>query len=194
MIAASVHQTAPGSLFIISAPSGAGKTTLCEEIRKHYPDLVYSISYTTRPPRPAEQEGRDYFFITQPAFEKGIAEGRWAEWANVHGYYYGTSARLVQNALDAGRSILMDIDVQGARQMLTRFPGAVTIFIMPPSLDELKRRLLARGTDDDATIAVRMQNAQVEISQSGFYRHIIVNDDLEQARRAILAVFAQHLN
>ncbi len=190
---ASTQNVGPGHLFIISAPSGAGKTTLCGEIRNRYPELVYSISYTTRSPRPGERDGRDYFFISKPAFEQGIAEGRWAEWARVHGHYYGTSAHLIQEALSAGRSILMDIDVQGARQMLSHFPAAETIFIMPPSLGELKRRLLARGTDDEATIDLRLKNAQSEIDQCGFYRHVIVNDDLEQARRDILAVFRRHL-
>jgi guanylate kinase len=183
-----------GKLFIISAPSGAGKTTLCADIRRHFPALLYSISYTTRPPRHGEEEGRDYFFISRSEFEKGITEGRWAEWAKVHGHYYGTSARLIQEALELGKAILMDIDVQGTRQILDRFPEAVTIFIMPPSLAELDRRLRLRGTDDDATIAVRLNNARMEIAQGRDYRHIIVNDELDQARKQILSVFEKYLH
>jgi guanylate kinase len=183
-----------GKLFIISAPSGAGKTTLCGDIRRHRPDLVYSISYTTRPPRQGEAEGRDYFFISRAEFEQGIAEGRWAEWASVHGHYYGTSARLIQESLDRGQAILMDIDVQGTRQMLDHFPDAITIFIMPPSLTELERRLRTRGTDDDTTIAVRLKNARAEIAQQTLYRHVIVNDQLSQARQQILDLFHHYLH
>ncbi len=179
-----------GRLFVVSAPSGAGKTTLCSAARRHLPDLVYSISSTTRAPRPGEQDGRDYFFVTEAQFRDGIEEGKWAEWAKVHGNYYGTSADFIQRHLDAGRDLLMDIDVQGARQILQRYPMACTIFIMAPSLAELRRRLVARGQDDAATIDKRMKNAEAEIAQRGMYRHVVVNDDLTAATDRFLAILS----
>jgi guanylate kinase len=177
-----------GRLFILSAPSGAGKTTLCAALRQHYPDLAYSVSYTTRQPRQGEMEGTDYFFITTEEFEQGISEGRWAEWARVHGNYYGTSARWIDRTLRSGGHILMDIDLQGARQMVRRFPRAITLFIMPPSMEELERRLRLRGTDNAETIALRLENARKEISQKDFCRHILVNDDLETATHRLVAL------
>ena len=123
----------PGHLFIISAPSGAGKSTLCRAMRDHFPDLLYSISYTTRSPRKGERNGVDYHFILPDDFEKGISRHRWAEWAEVHGNYYGTSAEFLDNELSAGRDILLEIDVQGTRQILQRYPDGITIFILPPS-------------------------------------------------------------
>ncbi|MBR9981464.1 MAG: guanylate kinase [Desulfatitalea sp.] len=175
-----------GRLFIVSAPSGAGKSTLCAAVRRQFPHLAYSISYTTRAPRRGEQDGRDYFFVSTEAFEAGIAEGRWAEWARVHGNLYGTAAQWIADTLAAGRDILMDIDVQGTRQILERFPEAVTIFIQPPSLAVLEQRLRQRGTDDEATIATRLANACQEMASAPLYRHIVVNDDLAQAQRELM--------
>jgi len=169
-----------GLLFIISAPSGAGKSTLCRAVRERFADLVYSISYTTRPPRGGEQNGVDYHFIAKDEFEKGIASGRWAEWAEVHDHYYGTSAEFLDGELSVGRDILLDIDIQGTRQILQRYPDGVTIFILPPSLEVLKSRLHFRDTDSPEVIAVRLKNAREEIAQKDFYRHIITND-----RRAV---------
>ncbi len=182
-----------GRLFILCAPSGAGKTTLCAALRQHYPELAYSVSYTTRQPRQGEQDGKDYFFITPEAFEQGISEGRWAEWARVHGNYYGTSARWIARTLRCGRHILMDIDLQGARQMVRRFARAITVFIMPPSMEELEKRLRLRGTDSAETIALRLENARKEISQKDFCRHILVNDDLETASHRLLALVDAYL-
>jgi guanylate kinase len=181
-----------GRLFIVSAPSGAGKTTLCTAVRRHFGDLAYSVSYTTRPPRAGEQHGRDYFFITEAEFEQGIASGRWAEWARVHGNLYGTSAQWVAQTLAAGQDILMDIDVQGTRQILTRFAEAITIFIRPPSLAILAQRLRQRGTDNEDAIAVRLANAQEEMAGQSMYRHVVVNDDLDRATHALIALIAQY--
>jgi len=179
----------PGHLFIISAPSGAGKSTLCRAMRDHFPDLLYSISYTTRSPRQGEQDGVDYFFITKDDFENGISRHRWAEWAEVHGNYYGTSAEFLDKELSVGQDILLDIDVQGTRQILTRYPGAVTLFIMPPSLEILRQRLEARGTDSPAVIAVRLENARKEMAQKDMYRHIVVNDRLPDATAEMISIF-----
>lgn len=170
-----------GRLFVVSAPSGAGKTTLCRAARKQLPDLVYSVSSTTRRPRPGEIDGKDYFFVSEAQFRAGIDAGVWAEWARVHDNYYGTSAEFIDAHLSAGRDVLLDIDVQGARQILGRYPGAVTIFIMAPSMAVLRQRLTDRGQDDAAVIEKRMQNAVGEIAEKTMYRHVIVNDDLEAA-------------
>lgn len=170
-----------GLLFILSAPSGAGKSTLCKAVLNRFPDFLYSISFTSRSPRDGERNGVDYFFISQSEFEAGIEQGRWAEWAEVHGNYYGTSLEHLNQALDRGRDILLDIDVLGMRQIQEKFPDCITIFIMPPSLDTLRRRLSSRGTESPETIAVRLKNARQEMSQRHRYRHVIVNDDLPDA-------------
>lgn len=191
------HPTAvgrSGQLFIVCAPSGAGKTTLCKAVRRHFADLAYSVSYTTRTPRDDEVDGGDYHFITLDEFEKGIAGNRWAEWAKVHGNYYGSSARWIGRTLNNGRNILMDIDVQGARQILKRFPQAVAIFIMPPSMEELEKRLRARGTDSRDAIALRLANAREEIAQKGICRHVVVNDNLEEAAQLLIAIIEKYID
>jgi len=181
-----VKENSEGDLFVVSAPSGAGKSTLCNAVRNHFGDLAYSISYTTRHPRPGEKHGVDYFFISIQEFERGIEQSRWAEWARVHGNLYGTSAQWIQDALDADKTILMDIDVQGALQIIQRFPQAVTIFICPPSIEELERRIRKRATDDDANVALRLANAREELAQKDRYRHVLVNDDLDKAVREFI--------
>jgi len=181
-----------GLLFIISAPSGAGKSTLCGAVRERFADLVYSISYTTRPPRGGEQNGVDYHFIAKDEFEKGIASGRWAEWAEVHDHYYGTSAEFLDWELSVGRDILLDIDIQGTRQILQRYPDGVTIFILPPSLEVLKSRLHFRDTDSPEVIAVRLKNAREEIAQKDFYRHIITNDRLAVAVAELITLIEKY--
>lgn len=184
----------PGRVFVVSAPSGAGKTTLCRALLAHFDDLRYSISYTTRAPRPGERDGVDYHFVSRAAFEAGIASGQWAEWARVHDNYYGTSAPFLDRSLAAGEDVLLDIDVQGATQLLERYPGAVTIFIMPPSLETLRRRLEGRGTDSPAVIARRIANAAAEIARKGFYRHVVVNDRLTAATAELIALVASYRN
>jgi guanylate kinase len=180
--------TPSGRLFVVSAPSGAGKTTLCKAARSRLPDLVYSVSSTTRCPRPGEEEGKDYFFVSEAQFREGIATGQWVEWAKVHDHYYGTSARFIDTHLAMGRNVLLDIDVQGARQILKRYPHAVTIFIMAPSMDILRKRLMARGQDQPAVIDKRMRNAEAEIASRGWYRHVVVNDDLDAALEGFVSI------
>lgn len=180
-----------GHLFVVSAPSGAGKSTLCNAVRERFPDIHYSVSATTRPPRPGETDGVDYHFVTEAEFQEGIERGRWAEWAVVHGNYYGTSVEGLREALESGTDILLDIDVQGAKQIVERFPEAVTIFIMPPSLETLRERMTSRGTDSPEVIDRRVDNARAEMAARDRYRHVIVNDNLPDAKAAILEIVAR---
>lgn len=181
-----------GWIFILSGPSGAGKTTLRQCLLDGFADLRYSVSFTTRAPRPGEENGRDYVFVPVAEFEAGIRRGRWAEWAQVHGNYYGTSAEVLREGLGAGCDMLLDIDVQGARQICARFPESVTIFIMPPSLEVLRERLESRGTERAEVIARRLENAADEMDQKGFYRHVVVNDDLQTAAREVIALVGSY--
>ncbi|MFO7666632.1 MAG: guanylate kinase [Desulfobacterales bacterium] len=185
-------QSKAGRLFIISAPSGAGKTTLCSALMNHFDDMVYSISYTTREPRKEEKDGVDYHFISKEYFEKQIAEGNWAEWAKVHGNYYGTSAVFLDKAIASGNDILLDIDVEGTKQIIGRYPDSITIFIMPPSLDILRFRMDSRGADSNEVIERRMTNAEKEISQRSFYKHVIVNDNLSQAVAELISIIEMY--
>ena len=179
-------------LFIIAAPSGGGKTTLCREVRKRFSDMLYSVSYTTRKLRDGEQEGVDYHFIDKNDFENGIAAGTWAEWALVHGNYYGTSADFLDKGLSDGRDIILDIDVQGTRQILERYSSSVAIFILPPSLEVLQQRLKARGTDSSESIAVRLRNAEKEMNQQDLYHHVIVNDQLSKAVPELISIIENY--
>ncbi|MEZ4525305.1 MAG: guanylate kinase [Desulfobacterales bacterium] len=183
-----------GILFIVSAPSGAGKTTMCQAALKHFSEIRYSVSYTTRTPRGSEIHGKDYYFISKEEFARGIASGKWAEWAEVHGNYYGTSAELLDQTLAAGMDMLLDIDVQGTEKILKRYPDAVTIFIMPPCFDELRIRMESRGTDSPEVIARRVENAKGEIARKDSYLHIIVNDNLSEATARMISVIENSRN
>ena len=181
-----------GHLFIISAPSGGGKTTLSKAVVNRFNDIFYSVSYTTRSPRNGEQDGVDYYFIQKKDFEKRIESGHWAEWAEVHGNYYGTSAEFLDKGLDSGHDMLLDIDVQGTIQILGRYPDSVTIFIMPPSLETLRKRLEMRRTESRATIERRLLNAEKEIVQKGLYRYVIVNDQLSVSIEKLIAIIEKY--
>jgi guanylate kinase len=170
-----------GLLLVISAPSGTGKTTLCNMLLKEFPNLEFSVSYTTRKPRKGEVNGKDYWFVDRETFEKMIKEGDFLEWAEVYGHLYGTSKSQVVRALNEGRDVLLDIDTQGALNVKKNFPEAVLIFILPPSLKELRRRLESRGTDDEETIERRLKVAKEEIKRALFYDYVVVNDVLEVA-------------
>jgi guanylate kinase len=182
-----------GHLFIISAPSGAGKTTLVKAVLQQFRDMRYSISYTTRKPRVEERDGIDYHFISKQDFKKGIHKDRWAEWAEVYGNYYGTSVEFIEKSLSSGCDILLDIDVQGTLQILKHYPDSVTIFILPPSMNALRKRLEMRGSDSQAVIEKRLLNARKEMTQKKMYRHIIVNDVLSEAIKELSAIFKKYL-
>jgi len=192
--AAPFNASVPGGRrFILSAPSGAGKTTLCRAILERFPDLGYSVSHTTRPPRPGEKDGVDYFFISTEEFQKRLEQNRWAEWARVHDNFYGTNADFLETRAAAGRDVLLDIDVQGARQILARYPEkTVAIFIMPPSLTALKERLTGRSADSPEQIEKRLRNAADEMAQKDMYHHVIVNDRLAEAIGALVALIESY--
>ncbi len=171
----------PGTLFIISAPSGGGKTTLCNALLNRMPEMAYSVSYTTRKPRIGEKDGVDYHFIAEATFKCRITQGRWCEWAKVHDHYYGTDAGFVEETISGGQDLLLDIDVQGTRQMILRYPASITIFIVPPSKNILKARLIGRGTDSNKTIQKRLVNAEKEMAQKDLYSHVIINNVLDVA-------------
>ena len=180
-----------GKLFVVSAPSGAGKTTLVREVLNRFGRLSYSVSHTTRPPRTGEVAGRDYFFTAPDAFQAMIDGDRMLEWAKVHGNFYGTSKAFVEEQLARGNSIILDIDVQGGRQIMEKELDLVSLFIMPPSLDVLEQRLVGRKTDSDDVIRTRLDNAREEMAQRSFYDHVVVNDDLQTAVEEICGIFAR---
>jgi guanylate kinase len=175
-------------LFVVSAPSGAGKTTLCREARLLLPDLAYSVSYTTRPPRPGEIEGTDFCFVTETVFRELREQGEFAEWASVHGNLYGTRAPVLEDALSVGHDVLLDIDTQGAAQLRRRYPEAVLVFIVAPSLAELEQRLRERRSDAEVEIARRLRRAREEISLWRQYDYLLVNRDVKEASEQLRAI------
>jgi guanylate kinase len=175
-------------LFVISAPSGVGKTTLIQRILTECPDLRFSVSCTTRPPRPSEIPGKDYHFLSDDEFNSGIESGRFLEYARVHDRLYGTDGKQIENWLCSGMDVLLDIDVQGALQVRCSYPEAHTIFILPPSLAILEQRLRKRGTDSEDQITKRLFAAGREIQESAWYEFIIVNDELNAALADLHAV------
>lgn len=171
----------PGSLFIISAPSGAGKTTLVRALLETVPGLMVSVSHTTRPPRPGEEDGINYHFVDKAAFEELIEKDEFLEYARVFDHYYGTSRARVEEQLARGRDIILEIDWQGARQVRRLMPGSIGIFILPPSCDTLLERLQQRG-DAPETVTRRMRDATRELSHYSEYDYLVLNDDLDTAR------------
>ncbi len=176
-----IPQTKKGILFIISGPSGVGKGTLRERVLKEIPDLSFSVSVTTRKRRPQEVDGRDYIFITVEEFERMIESDELLEWANVYGNYYGTPARFIQDTIQKGKDVLLEIDVQGAKQVRKKCPDAVSIFIAPPSLDELIERLKKRATETEEEFQKRINKAKEEMEDAVFYDYLVINDKIDRA-------------
>ena len=176
---------APGRLIVLSAPSGAGKTTLVHAVIRDNPRLRFSISYTTRAKRSSEVDGRDYFFIDRERFDTMIRDGEFLEYARVFDNWYGTGRDHVRELLDAGFAVLLEIDWQGAQQVRERMAEAVTVFIMPPSREELESRLRGRGTDSDAVIQRRLQDALADMGHWPEFDYLVINDDLEDAVAAL---------
>jgi guanylate kinase len=170
-----------GALIVVSAPSGAGKTTLCHEVRQLVPDLFYSVSYTTRAPRPGEVDGKDFHFVTDAEFQTMRDKDEFAEWAEVHGHRYGTPAKALEGALNRGLDVILDIDTHGARQLRQRYPEAVSVFIMAPSMRELEARLRERKSDAAVEIVRRLNRAREEISAWRQYDYLIINRDVKEA-------------
>jgi guanylate kinase len=188
-------ERARGLLLVVSSPSGAGKTTLCNRLRQEFPNIGFSVSYTTRKPRPGETDGVEYHFVSNERFQEMAAADEFAEYAMVHGNMYGTAARQVAAALGEGRDLLFDIDFQGGRQLRRSFPDEVVlVFILPPSLRELERRLRRRATDADDVIAQRLKVARSELAHYAEYDYLIVNDELEKAYDALRAVYVAALH
>ncbi|MEM7354505.1 MAG: guanylate kinase [Acidobacteriota bacterium] len=182
-----------GELFILSAPSATGKTTLIRRLLSRYGELAermaFSVSHTTRPPRTGEIPGEHYYFVSRDEFEQMIADDAFLEWARVHGRFYGTSRAEIERLRRSGRDVILDIDVQGAHQILRREPEIPAIFILPPSYEEMERRLRSRALDDDEQITTRLRNAAEELLCYEAYEYVIVNDDLDRACEALAAIF-----
>ncbi len=170
-----------GTLFVISAPSGAGKTTLCKEIIDRVPNLRHSISFTTRKKRTGEKDGVDYYFVSSETFRAMAKEGAFAEWAEVHGNLYGTAIRTLEELQAAGFDVLLDVDIQGAAQLKKSYGQGIFIFILPPDFDELRRRLEGRRTDAPEVIERRIGNARSEVVEATWYDYLIINDDFQRA-------------
>lgn len=178
-----------GQLFIVSAPSGAGKTSLLKTLIAQLPELVVSVSHTTRKPRPGEVEGENYYFVTEAAFQQAIAREEFFEFAQVFGNYYGTSGAQIQQQLESGKNVILEIDWQGAQKVRRQIPQSISIFILPPSLQALEQRLQGRKQDADDVIQARMLQAREEITHYHEYDYLIINDRFEGAVAELQAIF-----
>ena len=182
-----------GCLIVISGPSGTGKGTVCNSLLERHAEIAYSISATTRSPRSGEKDGVNYYFLDKPVFEKMIQDGELLEWAEVYGNYYGTPLRKIQERLSAGQDILLEIDTQGAMNVKKKFPEGVYIYILPPSLPELEKRIRGRGTDSEESIQCRLSAAADEIAVAEKYKYVVINDAVPRAVSKIAAILmAEH--
>ena len=184
-----------GTLFVVSSPSGGGKGTLIQRVLDVVPNLSYSVSFTTRAPRPGEVNGREYFFISREIFDEMVAGGEFLEWACVHGNYYGTAKRQVVEETAAGIDIVLEVDVQGAESVRQLLLDSVSIFILPPSYEVLKNRLIARGTDTPEELDVRLRNAPKELRQYSAFDYVIINDEVGRAAAQLASIiYAERAN
>jgi guanylate kinase len=177
-----------GLLMVVSSPSGGGKGTLIDRVLKTVPGVSYSVSFTTRPPRPNEQDGREYFFVDYKTFERMIDRGEFLEWADVYGHLYGTSAVQVERERAAGRDIILEIDVQGAESIRGKIADAISVFILPPSFEMLRKRLVARGTDSPDALEKRLRGAAPEVKEYRHFQYVILNDDINRASHQLASV------
>lgn len=187
---ASAVQTSEGRgiLFVVSSPSGGGKGTLIQHVLQRIKNLSYSVSFTTRAPRPGELDGREYFFVTPAAFDQMVADGGFLEWAYVHGKQYGTARQQVVREVSEGRDIILEVDVQGAASVRALVPDSVSIFILPPSFEILRQRLQARGTDSPEELDLRLRNAPTELKDYAAFDYLIVNDEADRAAEEMTAI------
>ncbi len=183
-----------GLLIIISAPSGTGKSTLCRKLISDFPNACYSVSVTTRAPHRGEIQGKDYFFVSKNEFKQKIKRGELAEWALVHGHYYGTPKNFLEKNLVKGKDIILDIDVRGAMKLKKRYPQAVFIFLAPPSFSELERRIKGRRRNSEATIKKRLTNARWEMGRIGSYDYLVINDRLVDAFTQVKSIVLAEKN
>jgi len=183
-----------GKIVIFSAPSGSGKTTIVRSALKKFPELVFSISATTREKRGVEKDGVDYFFITEDEFKKKIEQNEFVEWESFYGYYYGTLKSFINSKMKNGKSVVLEVDVKGALKIKKEYPDAVAIFIRPPSIEELKRRLRDRKTESDEDLQKRIERAEMEIGYQKYFDYVVVNDDLERAKKEVYEILNKELN
>lgn len=179
-----------GGLYVFSAPSGAGKNALLAEVRQRMSSIASTVSATTRAPRPGERDGVDYYFLDADTFRRRVAAGDFAEWAEVHGNLYGTLRSELDRCLATGSDVILELDVQGMRSLKRLYPTVGTIFLAPPSMAELERRLRNRGTNDEADIALRMRNAETEMAARAEFQYIIVNDTIDRAAAEMVQLLA----
>lgn len=180
-------------VFVVSAPSGAGKTTIVRNVLARLPEIEFSVSATTRERRSFEEDGVDYFFLSEEEFNKKIETEEFVEWETFYGYYYGTLKSYINSRLENGKSVLLEVDVKGALKIKEEYPKAIMVFILPPSIDELKRRLINRKTESDSDLQKRFERAKMEIDFQTHFEHRIVNDNLEYAKEKVYDILSKEL-